>query len=46
MVKSHRDNPYIVMKGIVFKAIIEEKYNKDPDNAYKNYEMGIQFRLN
>lgn len=40
MVRKHRDNAYIVMKGIIFKAIIEEKYHKNYDTAYENYKSG------
>ena len=41
MVQMHRDNSYMVMKGIVFKGIIEEKYQNNDTNAKKDYELGL-----
>jgi hypothetical protein len=41
MVRKHRKIDYIVLKGIVFKALIEEKHLRDYKNAYKHYQMGV-----
>lgn len=37
-----KENLYSIMKGFVFKGIIEEKVNMDYTKARKNYETGIQ----
>lgn len=42
MVKNHRNNGYVVLKGIVFKALYEEKFLKDYTNAEKHYQMGVK----
>ena len=42
MVNKNKSNSYIVMKGIVMKGLIEEKYFRKYDVAYKNYNSGIK----
>lgn len=42
MVKQHKKNNYIVMKGIIFKGIIEEIENQNYNKAKKDYKLGLK----
>jgi len=42
LIKGNRHNRYVVMKGIIFKGIIEEKNNNNLEKARKNYKLGIK----
>jgi len=42
MVRQNRSHGYIVMKAIILKALVEEKYKKDYEKAYENYELGLK----
>ena len=42
MVKLHKSNSFIVMKGIIVLGILEEKYYKNYDKALTNYKLGVK----
>lgn len=42
LIEGKKDDLYSTMKGMIFKALIEEKYNMDPEKAKENYETGLQ----